>query len=149
MQKLTLFVLALTLTCAFSAPAYCSFFKGIGHGLAGDSCSHDLDTGCTAAVDAYAQLLKVLGGDTSAYAILIADAMRVYSSATSSMDTCAYIAHFEALVHNIFKIYVIVMQHFNEIKEDGMCVVSSYISQDCLRLGECLGDLLKILTTKA
>ena len=149
MQKIIFVVLAITLATAFSAPAYCGFFKGFGNTFAGNSCSTDLDTGCNAAMDGFAQLQKILVGDTSAFTFLIADAMRAYSSAMSSVNTCAYEAHFANLMSNIFKIYVIVMQHFSELRTDAQCAVQSFFAEDYMKLGECVGDLLKILTTKA
>ncbi len=149
MQKIIFVVLALTISCTLSAPSYCGFFKSFGQAFAGENCSSDLDTGCNAAVDGFAQMQKIIAGDTTALTFLIADAMRAYSSATSSMNTCEFMARFDNLLNNVFKIYIILMQHFAELRTDAMCSIHSFSTNEYAKLGECLGDALKILTTKA
>ena len=147
MQKIIIALLAIT--CVLAAPDYCSFFKAFGNSFVGAGCSSDLDTSCLSAVDAVEQLKKILGGDMNAYIALIADVTRAYSSIMNSVETCQYNAHINQLIANILKMYVIVMQHFGELKKDIECVIKAVPERDLAKAGECLGDFLKIITAKA
>ena len=149
MQKTILVALLAIAISAFAAPQHCDFFKGFGNSFVGPHCSSDLNTGCVSGFDAFEQIKKLLSGDNNALFSLIADLTSIYTAALSSVETCEYMPRVHQFMENIFKIYVIVMQHFIEFKKDFECVIEAYTKEECLKLGECLGDFLHILTTKA
>ncbi len=149
MQKIVFLILALTFTYTWSCRAVCDGLKGFGQGFSGERCSSDFYNGCMTVEDALEQFNKILSGDTAALTLLIADGMKIYSLALSSAQTCQYEARLQILIDNVFKVYMILMQHFTELRIDVMCVIQSFSNEQYEKLGQCVGDALKILATKA
>ncbi len=142
-------ILITLLACAFAAQDYCAFFKSFGTSFSGAKCSTNLNTGCTSVVDGIEQIKKLLAGDNSALFILISDLTNAYNSAKNSLTECEFEARFTAFISNFAQIYNIVIQNFGTLKADVECVITSASTFDLAKLGECAGDILHILTTKA
>ena len=144
MQKVILVTL---LVIAVSAsPDYCGFFKAFGNTFTGPQCSSDLDKSCFSVTDGIEQAKKIIGGDTSALIMLIADLTNAYNMLMSSINSCKYMEHIQKLIENIPNIYNIVTEHFAELMGDAECIIESFALKDLLKLGECIGDVLKILS---
>ena len=139
-------LVALLVIAVSAAPEYCGFFKGFGGSFSGPQCSSDLDKSCFSISDAIEQIKKIIGGDTNAFIILIADVTSAYNTLLKSIESCKYMEHFNKLMENIVKIYAIVIAHFAELKADAECIIESFPAQDWFKFGECLGDILKILS---